>query len=194
MANIILNGKTVVTQTGNDEPLIGGNVLMHNDVLANATFPAGHVVQVFNHKTTTRASANVTGSVPGWDKGGSFTTFSFTPHYSTSKLLLTSTTINVQQSSNVGDNPWLCAVYDTTLIGSMLSYPGYVHWQNNLDLTFVSFNHLFDSWGVDTKTIDIRFGSWSSETIKCNAPSTNAYDAIPTQYHEQCFTVWEISQ
>jgi len=46
MANIILNGKTVVTQTGNDEPLIGGNVLMHNDVLANATFPAGHIIQV----------------------------------------------------------------------------------------------------------------------------------------------------
>jgi len=46
MANIILNGKTVVTQTGNDEPLIGGNVLMHNDVLANATFPAGHIIQI----------------------------------------------------------------------------------------------------------------------------------------------------
>jgi len=37
MANIILNGKTVVTQTGNDEPLIGGNVV----------FPAGHVIQTF---------------------------------------------------------------------------------------------------------------------------------------------------
>jgi len=49
MANIILNGMTVVTQTGNDEPLIGGNVLMHsnaiNTALSGATFPAGHVIQ-----------------------------------------------------------------------------------------------------------------------------------------------------
>ena len=50
MANIILNGKTVVTQTGNDEPLIGGNVLMHsnaiNTALSGATFPAGHILQI----------------------------------------------------------------------------------------------------------------------------------------------------
>ena len=46
MANIILNGKTVVTQTGNDEPVLGSNVILTNDSLANATFPAGHVIQV----------------------------------------------------------------------------------------------------------------------------------------------------
>ena len=175
--------------------LLNNQVLMTDGTLSsNVQFPAGHVIQVKNHKTTTRGSANVTGSAPGWDKGGSYTTFTFTPHKSTSKLLLTSTTINVQQSSNVGDNPWICAVYDTILIGSMLSYPSYVHWNSALDLTFVCFNHLFDSWGVDTKTIDIRFGCWNSETIKCNAPSNSSYDAVPTQYHEQCFTVMEISQ
>jgi hypothetical protein len=198
MAEIKINGKTVVTQTGSAEPEIGGNVLMHsnaiNTALSGATFPAGHVIQVVNHKTTTRASTSVTGANPAWNTGASYTTFSFTPYYATSKLLLTSTTINVQQSVNIGDNPWLCAAYDTTLIGSVLSYPGYVHWGNNLDLTFVSFNHLFNSWGTTTKAIDIRFGSNTNETIKCNAPSTNAYDNIPTQYHEQCFTVWEISQ
>jgi len=45
MANIILNGKTVVTQTGNDEPLIGGNVV----------FPAGHVIEV---KTISHTSSS----------------------------------------------------------------------------------------------------------------------------------------
>jgi len=44
MANIILNGKTVVTQTGNDEPLIGGNVV----------FPAGHIVQLKRGISTTQ--------------------------------------------------------------------------------------------------------------------------------------------
>ena len=60
MANIILNGKTVVTQTGNDEPLIGGNVLMHNDVLANATFPAGHVIQVLSGSYDTLTTIGTT--------------------------------------------------------------------------------------------------------------------------------------
>lgn len=46
MANIILNGKTVVTQTGNDEPVLGSNVILGNDSLASATFPAGHIVQI----------------------------------------------------------------------------------------------------------------------------------------------------
>lgn len=183
MATLKLNNTTVFTESNGVA-----------SIPSAVKFPAGNVVQVFNHKTTTRASTAVTGGSPAWNAGASYTTFSFTPHYATSKLLLTSTTINVQQSSNIGDNPWLCAAYDTTLIGSVLSYPSYVHFGSALDLTFVSFNHLFDSWGTTVKTIDIRFGSNANETMKCNAPSNATYDNIPTQYHEQCFTVWEISQ
>ena len=69
MANIILNGKTVVTQTGNDEPLIGGNVLMHsnaiNTALSGATFPAGHVIQskfVYFDLDQTIGNGSTTGS------------------------------------------------------------------------------------------------------------------------------------
>jgi len=51
MANIILNGKTVVTQTGNDEPLIGGNVV----------FPAGHIVQVKQQLIEDRTTTAQTG-------------------------------------------------------------------------------------------------------------------------------------
>ena len=184
MATFKINGKNFATQDGT------GAATIHSDVV----FPTGHVIQVENHKTTTRGSASVTGASPAYNTGASYTTFTFTPHKSTSKLLLTSTTINVQQPSNVGDNPWLCAAYDTTLIGSVLSYPSYVHFGSALDLTFTSFNHLFDSWGTTEKTIDIRFGSNSTETMKCNAPSATNYDNIATQYHEQCFTVMEISQ
>src|SRR6056300_1681220 len=66
MANIILNGKTVVTQTGNDEPVLGSNVILTNDSLANATFPAGHVVQT-KHKIFTTAlgyNTNQTERIP----------------------------------------------------------------------------------------------------------------------------------
>jgi len=162
---------------------------------SSATFPADHIIQVVNHKTTTRGSAAVTGSSsPNYNTGASFTTFTFKPHKASSKLLLTSTTINVQQPANVGDNMWLCASYGTTLIGSVLSYMSWNHWSGAKDATFVSLNHLFDSWGTTQQTIDIRFGSNATETIKCNAPSATNYDNVPTQYHEQCFTIMEIAQ
>ena len=64
MANIILNGKTVVTQTGNDEPVLGSNVILTNDSLASATFPAGHVLQVVQG-TWTGVTSTFTSS-DGW--------------------------------------------------------------------------------------------------------------------------------
>ena len=185
----------VQNPSGTDKIVMNSSGTITTGTLGSGvTFPSGHIIQVKNHKTTTRGSASVTGASPAYNTGASYTTFTFTPHKSTSKLLLTSTTINVQESSNSGDNPWLCAAYDTTLIGSVLSYPSFTHFSSALDLTFVSFNHLFDSWGTTEKTIDIRFGSNANETIKCNAPSNASYDNIATQYHEQCFTVMEISQ
>ena len=72
MANIILNGKTVVTQTGNDEPLIGGNVV----------FPAGHIIQVKSAVYSTQVSNN-TGEYE--DTG---LTASITPTSTSSKVLV----------------------------------------------------------------------------------------------------------
>jgi len=46
MANIILNGKTVVTQTGNDEPLIGGNVVFPAGSSISGQIGGGHILQV----------------------------------------------------------------------------------------------------------------------------------------------------
>jgi len=57
MANIILNGKTVVTQTGNDEPLIGGNVV----------FPAGHILQVqYTQFTSTAVMTSINVGTNGY--------------------------------------------------------------------------------------------------------------------------------
>jgi len=74
MANIILNGKTVVTQTGNDEPLIGGNVV----------FPAGHIINFKSNShstaTTITSTTNGSGTSTGLEIG-------ITPS-STSNLLL----------------------------------------------------------------------------------------------------------
>jgi hypothetical protein len=87
MANIILNGKTVVTQTGNDEPVLGSNVILTNDSLASATFPAGHVIQVV-HAQKSSTWSYTAGSGP--DNYGSITGLApaITPLYSDSKILI----------------------------------------------------------------------------------------------------------
>ena len=84
MANIILNGKTVVSQTGNDEPLIGGNVLMHNDVLANATFPAGHIIQVQSTNLSDTNNQNFDASPPQISETVSYNSTSLLPLIETS--------------------------------------------------------------------------------------------------------------
>lgn len=52
MATLTIGGKTVITQTGNDEPLIGGNVV----------FPAGHIIQVKSVNLDTQFSVAIAAS------------------------------------------------------------------------------------------------------------------------------------
>tara|TARA_B100000424_G_scaffold10292_1_gene7714 strand:- start:1624 stop:2181 length:558 start_codon:yes stop_codon:yes gene_type:complete len=184
MPTFTLGGKVVFTQSGTNEPVLN----------TNAIFPTGHVIQTKNFKTTNRMSVSVTGSsTPSHASGASYFTFQFTPQLANSKLLLTSTNLSVNQPSNVGDNVYASASYDTTLIGSVLSEIGFTHWNGALDATYVCFNHLFDSWGTTEKTIDIRVGINGTETINCNRRSHSSYDNVPAGFHEQCFTVMEIA-
>ena len=48
MAELQLGGKTIATQTGNQEPIFASNVN-----LVSATFPAGHVIQFQKVTSTT---------------------------------------------------------------------------------------------------------------------------------------------
>lgn len=47
MATLTLGGKTVLTQTGSDEPVLGSNLTgSPNFDLSSSTFPSGHILQV----------------------------------------------------------------------------------------------------------------------------------------------------
>ena len=162
--------------------------------------PAGSVIQVFNNIITTRS---VLTNVPGGStitatSGSQYTSFNFTPKSSKSKLLLLSSTFLVGEATNTNDAVAVFATHGgDTIIGSVFNYSGYVHWSGNLDTTFVSFNHLFDSWGTSEKTISIRIqgNSTSSFTVNYpNATTTYAYQFNSPNEHEVTFTVMEIAQ
>ena len=65
MATLTLGGKTVLTQTGSDEPVLGSNLTGSPGFdLSSSTFPAGHILQV-NH-TYTQASVMRSGNKNSW--------------------------------------------------------------------------------------------------------------------------------
>jgi hypothetical protein len=160
---------------------------------------SGNIVQVVNHKTTTRLTADAPGtSTITATSGVLYTSFNFTPKFANSKLLLTSTVFNIGERSNSGDAIYASANYDNSvLIGSVLNYTGFGHWTGNLDTSFVSFNHMFNSWGVSQKSINIRAGGTSNPiAFAINYPNAigdyvNQYNS-PNQ-HEVCFTLMEIA-
>jgi hypothetical protein len=165
----------------------------------SANAPSGSVSQVVQHKTTARSTLSVAGSsVISATSGAQYTTFAFTPTFSNSKLLLLSSVFFIGERANVADALYASAIHSgTTIIGSVLNYSGYQNWSSNGDGTFVSFNHLFDSWGTSTQQISIRVGMVSNGTVAVNYPNNsdinyvNQYDS-PNR-HEVTFTVLEIS-
>jgi hypothetical protein len=78
MAELKINGKTVVTQTGSNEPIIGSNVNFNN-----AVFPAGHIIQVKQIVKTDYFNSQSTSFV---DING--LSISITPNFNTSKILV----------------------------------------------------------------------------------------------------------
>ena len=167
--------------------------------LASSNMPAGSVIQVAQHKTTARSVLSASGSSTiSSSSGAQYTSFSFTPQFTTSKLLLLSSTFLVCEVNNVNNALYAAAFHDTTLIGSVLNYSGFEHWASNLDTTFVSFNHLFDSWGTTAQNISIRVGGTSTASIAVNFLNADDRESSFDEYnspnqHEVTFTVLEIS-
>jgi hypothetical protein len=158
--------------------------------------PLGSVIQVVNHVTTSRAVISQSGGTTITStSGGQYASFSVTPLSSTSKLMLLSSTFFIGERSNASDAIYAAAFYDTTLIGSVLNYSSFGHWAGNHDSSFVSFNHLFDSWGTTAKNIVIRVGAGGSSTMAVNHP--NWTDDYTSQFnspnrHQVTFTIMEI--
>lgn len=168
-------------------------------VVPDANAPSGSVIQVVQHKTTARSQISASGnSTVTATSGTQYTSFTFTPSFATSKLLLLSSNILIGEYLNNADCLYMSATHGgDTLIGSVMCYSGYSHWASGFDTAFVSFNHLFDSWGTSTRTISIRVGATSNPSyIAVNYP--NAATEYANQFnspnqHEVTFTILEIA-
>lgn len=154
-------------------------------------YAPGHVVQVQSVTVNTVLSGTLGASTnPAYNSGTSYTTLSFTPVFSSSKLWLTTSPICIEETSNIQDDFWLAAFYDTTRIACCSGSPSYVHFATNLNVGWYSLNVLFNSWGTSTKTIDFRIGAGSTGT---NMYVNNSYNSMDTSARNYGFTVVEIA-
>ena len=195
---ITINGNGTIT--GYTPPIADGSITaakLASGAITESSLPSGTAIQIVNHSTTTRTNPTITGSDPiSATSGAEYTTFNFTPKLSTSKLLLTSSTLMFGERSNVGDTMIAFATYGgDTIIGSWCNYAGYDAWDGYRDMTFGTFNHLFDSWGTSQKAISIRCHLHSgTQQIGINYPTGN--NQYFTQFnnpnrHEVTFTMTE---
>ena len=167
------------------------------DGFNESSMPAGSIIQVVNHSTTSRVNPTPSPADPITATSGvEYATFNFTPKLANSKLLLTSSTLMFGERSNVGDTMIAFATHGgDTIIGSWCNYAGYDMWAGYQDTTFGTFNHLFDSWGTSQKAISIRCCNSNGNTqIGINYPPGN--NTYMSQYtnpnrHEVTFTMTE---
>ena len=125
--------------------------------------PVGSVIQTHTELTTAPLS-NVSmpsqnteltaGSGMLWHTCGSFT-----PKFSNSKLLFKTSTISAHESANTGESHFALITDGSTVFARASSVVSYQPWDGNLNTSFISFNHVFDSWGTSAKQLQIRFGN-----------------------------------
>ena len=194
---ITINGNGTITGYN---PVPDGSITsakLASGAITSSALPSGTAIQIVNHSTTTRTNPTITGVDPiTATSGAQYTSFNFTPKLANSKLLLTSSTLMFGERSNVGDTMIAFATHGgDTIIGSWCNYAGYDAWDGYRDMTFGTFNHLFDSWGTSQKAISIRCCLHSgTQQIGINYPTGN--NNYFTQYnspnrHEVTFTMTE---
>jgi len=89
MPEIQLNGKTIATQTGTNEPVLKNNVVMESgfSIPSGVTFPAGHVINIGQQITTATNLYNTGQSSTAYEKIDDMD-FTYNPIASNSKILI----------------------------------------------------------------------------------------------------------
>ena len=153
-----------------------GHMIMGTD---SGTFRApGTVIQVATYTTNASLSGTIDGQVGDLSAtaGTTWHTVSFAPKTSSSKLLFQMSNVSCHETANNGDGFWATITDGTTLYAATSGTIDYQSWHNAYNAATISFNHTFNSWGTETKNLDIRFGAQRSiESGSCHINFPGSY-------------------
>mgnify|MGYP006265573169 CR=1 FL=1 len=95
---------------------------------------------------------------PGVSTGPQAFTFHFTPKSSSSEIYIESSIHVIYEDSNIGDQAFVLAHYDSTIMALNYAPAAYFVWNGYYNCAFIALQGYVNSWGTSQKTIKIRFG------------------------------------
>jgi len=167
---------------------------INNSGVVNPQTVTNGICQIKNYTTTNSLSGQLGGSTdPSSSDGTSLITLAFTPLFATSKLFLFSNTISISEGTNAFDLGYVAAYVDNTRLQmSATPLENLSHWVGSLFCSWPSLSIIFNSWGNNTKNIDIRVGANNNNTpiyVNLNPDAAGQHPSA-----EINFTIMEIKQ
>jgi hypothetical protein len=116
------------------------------------------VIQVATTTFDSLATTSSSGAPNSISNGLQIFAINFTPLSATSNILVQTSTIKVGEESNNGNVCWISLWYGNTFVAANSGTGSYLAFNNNLNTAYLSFNHIYPSWGTSTQTVQVRAG------------------------------------
>lgn len=169
----------------------GGMILASGQSIPKAALPTGSVLQVQTTTTDGVLSTTTTGDPTTITNGVQVFSLSFTPISATSTILVQTSSIVVQESTNGGDRSWLALWNGSTFIAATSGHASFHSFASNLNVGNFSLNNSYSAGNTSARTISVRAGmDAGGHTVYVNGNSYNNYTGSSARIQ---MTVWEIA-
>jgi hypothetical protein len=132
------------------------------------------VIQVASTTIDGAISTSSGGAPSTITSGAQIFSLNFTPLSATSNILVQTSTISIEETSNIGDICWLALWAGSTFVAANSGSVLYNHFSSNLNMAHHSINHIIPSWGTSLQTIQVR-GGVNGGAVYINGNNTYVY-------------------
>ena len=152
---------------------------------------SGSVVKIATTTTDGLLTTTTQGAPSTITNGVQVFSLSFTPTYSTSTILVQTSTIAVSEETNFADIGWLALWDGSTFIAATSGSPLYSRFSSAFNATFLSLNNSYSAGSTSARTITVRAGmNGGVGTVYVNGSSAANYSGSSARIQ---MTIWEIA-
>jgi hypothetical protein len=132
------------------------------------------IIQVASQTIDGAISSSSAGAPSTITSGVQIFSLNFTPLSATSNILVQTSTISIEETSNSGDICWLALWTGSTFVAANSGCVLYNHFSGNLNMAHHSINHITPSWGTSAQTVQVR-GGMNAGAVYINGNNTYVY-------------------